>query len=398
MELGRLPTWLRLAGTLILAGVAGMFLLLLLGWLWLRTSAAGVAPELVLTASDLHLTSGEGVRTPAGIEVRGPAASGVAIVQGAIAGLDADAYDRLRLGLETEGSVPELRLIWMRADDPGVTHEISPSPDAAGGAEISLDEAPDWRGRIIAIGLVLIGQPERPALVERLVLEPSPLGLRRFLKRLSLAWHADEGWTGRSINFEYAGFRATRISLPLLVACWVGMSALLFGLMNPPWRGHRSPAPYALILLCGWLLLDARWQWVLGERLARTYAAVADAGDSGTRPPGPDADLDPFLSEIRRRLPESPARVFLVASDPGGYPAGRVRYHLLPHNSSLGRSELPPLAQVQAGDYLLLLSTETGIRFDAVRGRLIGRDGSLSVERLYRLPGQGALFRIQGGH
>ena len=109
-----------------------------------------------------------------------------------------------------------------------------------------------------------------------------------------------------------------------------------------------------------------------------------------------DGEFYRFLREVRQRLPERPARLFIVSADPAGFWAGRARYHLLPHNGYAGFARLPPPDQARPGDYILILSPLPDARYDPERRMLEGGDTQLPVEMLH-LAARGALFRIRGG-
>jgi hypothetical protein len=220
--------------------------------------------------------------------------------------------------------------------------------------------------------------------------------LTRLFQAVASEWMQVDGWTGRSINFNQGAPRDALFPPVLLVALWVGFSSLLSALIAPPWRGFKSLAPYAVFLLLGWLALDLRWQWALSQRLSQTAATYAGLDQTARYLAGPDRRLYPFLREVLHHLPEPPARVFIVSADPGGANAGRVRYHLFPHNVSLPSATLPGDTKARAGDYVLLLSPMKPVRYDRDHGVLISKDGQRPADLLHAAA-QGALFRLREG-
>ena len=100
--------------------------------------------------------------------------------------------------------------------------------------------------------------------------------------------------------------------------------------------------------------------------------------------------------EVRQRLPERPARLFIVSADPQGFQAGRARYHLLPHNGYAGFSRVPHAGEARAGDYVLILSPLNGVGYNRSSQALEWQGGRLPAEMLY-VAAAGALFRVRGG-
>ncbi len=210
-------------------------------------------------------------------------------------------------------------------------------------------------------------------------------------------WTRADGWTGRSINFNQGAARDGRVPPVPVMALWIGLGSLLFALMNPPWRGFRSLLPYGLLVIAGWLPLDLMWQQDLIARLRQTASIYAGLDETERQLAGPDRALYAFLREVRGHLPDSSARVFILGADPTGSTIGRARYHLLPHNVSLGLADPPSVDQAHPGDFLLVLSPMRQVRFDRERGLLIAGNAQLPVEPVYTDNAAGELFRVRGG-
>jgi hypothetical protein len=153
--------------------------------------------------------------------------------------------------------------------------------------------------------------------------------------------------------------------------------------------------PFVALFLVSWLALDLRWQWELTGRLERTEERFAGKDETGRRQADLDGDLYRFLLEVRQRLPAKPVRLFIISADPGGFWAGRARYHLLPHNGYMDFRRPPLQGVAHAGDYVLVL-TMNEVRFNPDRQTLEWEGGGLAVERLFTAP-DGALFRVREG-
>lgn len=386
------------AGSLT-GAIAGAILggaLLALGALWLfyRSGDPLVAPQLNLSGTSLQRLSGEGEPTPGGIAIRQSGTNGIVMVQAAIQRLEAAHYRRLIWRVDGLKPEQETRLVWATDANPSAPYERILRFDRRGNGKLDLDREPDWRGRIIAIGLVVKGTLDAPILVRSLTLRPAAPTLALLLRTLVSDWTHREGWSGRSINFNYGAPRNARLPPVPMVALWVGLSALTFAFLNPSWRARRMLTPYAFLLLLGWLALDLRWQWELSQRLRQTAASYAGLDETGRQQAGPDRKLYPFLQAVLRHLPPPSARVFILSQDPGGANAGRVRYRLLPHNAYLSAT-LPDKANLRPDDYLLILSPLREVRHDRERHLLISGATQLPAELLYAAD-QGALYRFAG--
>lgn len=391
---------LRSAAWIGWAALGGALLTVLVLIVFYRAGGlADVAPPVVLAGNDLQLASGQGARTADGLEIREPGPQQITSVQGSARMVRAELYRHLFWRVDGLEPGRELRLIWTTLAEPRTVREVVLPPAGPDGGALDLSSEPRWRGRIAVVGLVLRGPIERPLAVRRLELRPPVLGVTELARLAFEEWAAFEDWSQRSINFT-AGAPLDALFPPgLMVALWVGFSVALYAVFDPPRRGGGRWRPYVVLFLLGWLVLDLRWQWDLSRRLGRTEARFAGKEGDERRLAAADGDLYQFLRDVRQRLPERPARLFVVSADPGdatSYQAGRTRYHLLPHNGFMGFA-LPPSAGVaHEGDYVLILSPLSGVRYNRERQVLEWTGGQLSAELLHAAA-LGALFRVRGG-
>ena len=381
----------------MLAASGGALLLIVaLLLFYLSGGLAQVALPVVLTGASLQLASGQGAPTAAGLEIRQPGPQELTVVRGAVRRVQATLYRRLSWQVSGLQPEHEVRLVWATLDDPRTTRERVLPPDSADGGVLDLSSEPGWQGRIIAIGLVVRGPLAQPLVVRGLELRPMPLTTGQLLRQMVEDWTTFEDWSQRSINY-IAGAPANALFPPVLMtALWIGFSAALYALFQPPRRAPGVLLPYAALFLLGWLALDLRWQWDLGQRLARTAESFAGKDETGRRLAALDGELYRFLLEVRQRLPEKPARLLIVSTDPGGFLAGRARYHLLPHNGYAGLGRLPHPGEAHAGDYVLMLTPLNDVRYDHERQLLESAGVQLPAEMLYAAA-SGALFRVKEG-
>jgi hypothetical protein len=398
-ESGRSAIQWRAVGDVALAALGGALLTVLALLLFYQTvGLAMMAPPVVWHGTDLQLVSGQGEQTPAGLVIRQPGPQGLAVAQSAVRGVRATLYHRL--SWQVEGLEPgrELRLIWATAADPQTTREKVLPPVGPEGGLLDLSAEAGWRDRIVAIGLVVSGPLPQPLIVRHLELRSVPPTNGELLRWMIADWTAFEDWSQRSINYT-AGAPLDALFPPVvIVALWVGFSSALYALyvrFVPPRQRVRGFLPYTALFLLGWLALDLRWQWDLGQRLEQTTRSFAGEDETSRRLAALDGELYRFLLEVRRRLPEEPARIFIVSNDPTGFWAGRARYHLLPHNGYAGLSRIPQPGEARAGDYVLILSPLPDVGYDPGPRVLAGPNVRWPAEMLH-VAASGALFRLRG--
>jgi hypothetical protein len=376
----------------LLSATFGLWLLLAGVYLWSDDPAR---PTMRIDAQSLQLTAGEGAQSDQGLRVERAAPNGLVLVQGAIRPFEARDYRGLGWRLDGLDATRALRVIWATAATTRKPFDrlISTAERRAG--FVDLTEDPNWEGLIVGVGLAVVGsEPEsEPLLFESLTLQPRRPALSAILPLAWNDWRRDLGWTGRSINFTDSAEGTGRIRPLIPVVVWCALAALIHLLLAPPWRGFRTWTPYGVILLVGWLVLDARWQWLLLERLDQTRALYAGLDAVERRRVGPDQGFYPFIADIRDRLGTEPARLLLVASDPAGYGANRARYHLLPHNVRL-TATLDAASGVTPGDFVLLMSPLDRTAHDRARSELVFGDWRLAVSSELSRPGLGTLFRV----
>lgn len=390
------PFWrwlLTVLGGALLA-VLALVLFYLLGGL------AVVAPPVVLPGAKLQLVSGQGKPTPTGLEIRQVGPQGWAAARGTARMASAALYRQFTWRIDGLQPGSEARLVWATAADPKTSHErVLPLAGSDEGV-LDLGTEPGWQGRIAGIGLAVRGPLSQPLVVRHLELRPVVPTVGALLRWMVEDWTTFEDWSQRSINYTSGAPLNALFPPVVMVALWVGFGAALWALFGPP---RRAPEvllplllPYAAFFLLGWLTLDVRWQWDLGQRLTQTARDFAGKNVDERRLAALDGEFYRFLREVRQRLPEQPARLFIVSADPAGFWAGRARYHLLPHNGYAGFARLPPSDAARVGDYVLILSPFAGARYDPERRMLEEENTSLAVEMLHRAD-LGALFRIRGG-
>lgn len=386
----------QIGGVALAAGGGAVATLLILLLFYQLDGLDGVASPLRVTGVQWQVAAGQGGPTAAGLEIRRPDARGWAAVQGSARMVRANLYRRL--SWQVDGLAPgrELRLIWTTQAEPRIVRERALPPAGPNGGILDLSDEPHWQGRIALIGLTTYGPLPQPLVIRRLELQPARLSSAELLRRAVEDWTSFEDWSQRSINYTSGAPRDALFPPVLIVALWVGFSAACYALLTlPRWRAEGQ-WPYAALFLLGWLALDGRWQWDLNQRLEQTRTRFAGKTEVERRLADLDGEFYRFLSEVRQRLPESPARLLIISNDPGGFWAGRARYHLLPHNGYAGLAHLPYPNQAYPGDYVLMLAPLPGVTYHAEQQVLESGAQRLPVEPLYTTQA-GSLFRVRGG-
>ena len=381
-----------------LAGALGALLLWLGIWLVLYIDVTALTPQLTFTSDRLRLAGGGEGRSGEGLQIPPPPAGKPAVVILAESGFAAREYPQLSWDIPALPANVELALAWTSDAVAGRGHTRRISAAERAGGLVNLDSDPAWQGRIVQLGLLLKGAWTTPVVVRSLSLHrqvPSPMDV---LISLWSDWTLAEPWTHRSINFHIGAARSQWLTPVTTLVLWVGTGLLVFTLLSRPIMAGRLTIGFAGLVLAAWFLLDARWQWQLGERLLATYRTYGGLTQTERAGAAPDGKIFAAVGLIKAKLPAEPGRIFIIHQENSAYLPGRIRYHLLPHASYAGLASPPHPEQVRPGDHLLVLANVTGVRYDRPGGRLVSGSGGLAVESRLEIPGFGTLYRVQGGN
>jgi hypothetical protein len=385
----------RPVGLAILALVLGALLTLgaLLGY-YLVLERHGRAESMQFGPDRLRLVLGTGEERAEGIAIDGlDPERGFAQISSSMTYLmQAQRLGELRWRIDGLHPGIEIELLWI--DQFRQFHRVPLEHAGGSRGRLLLADTPDWQGVITGIGLLVANPTDEPLVVRELVLRPVLPDSTELLDQLWQQWTAVEGWRGYSEHLIVGG-AGVLIGPTPVAALWVGSSLLVYLLLGGWRRSYRLLTPLGLVVLAGWLALDLRWQWTLGEQLETSLEQLAGQ-DLDDKLRSYDDDLIDLINAVRPLLPEQPARIFLISNDVGGYRHGRARYHLIPHNV-YGFSANPPLPRwTRPGDYLLALLPLEGISYRQIPGNqaLLWENNELPVELLLA-EHKGLLFRIR---
>lgn len=273
-----------------------------------------------------------------------------------------------------------------------------PWPGERAGA-IDLTRLPQWRGTITEIGfseyanpqLVPPDAPFQPfTLVGASLQQPS---WSNALNVLAADWFGYRSWQQSSIN-SLAQDAVVGVRPLLLVVAMgaLGSALLLWLLARVRWR--RS---LMLVLVLAWLVLDAHWLGVLGERHVQTRAWYAGKPWPQRQRLQADRELVQRAAAVKRALAGEPRGRHVLVWAPTQFARGRLGYHLRPLNvRSLSTGKLSGLAP---GSVLLVDDAADAWQYDAASGVLtsgqrhayvqpLWRDGAFSLYRIGVVPGE----------
>lgn len=261
------------------------------------------------------------------------------------------------------------------------------------GAMIDLDDVAQWHGTITEIGfseypnpqLVPPGVSFQPfTLVGASLQQPS---WSSALHVLASNWFGYTTWQQSSINsLSNAAGKGGRPLLLVLAIGALGSVLLLWLLARIPLR--RS---LIVVLVLAWLVMDAHWLGVLGERHAQTRAMYAGTPGPQRQELQADRALVQAAAAVKRALAGEPQGRHVLVWAPTPFARGRLGYHLRPLNvHNLPAGSLSALAS----GAVLLIDDDSGVwHYDAGTGVLSSDQRRAKVQLLWRA-GKFGLYRI----
>jgi hypothetical protein len=218
---------------------------------------------------------------------------------------------------------------------------------------IDLRSEPEWTGTVVELGFMFRELGEQSLDIRDVWLGINTADSQ--LQRHGNQWFQPEPWTQRSINFRIGGAAEQSIYLPVLLATWI-VTALLLGAVLL--RGDRAAGlrAAALVLLCGWMILDARWtfnRWALAdEAFADLMVSERDRLEDSI-----DGGLAVFADALKAEyIHASPGRILILndGTVPDFYEF-KIKYFLLPYASGQGSAQVRG-ESLQNIEYVIVLS------------------------------------------
>ena len=348
--------YLLTSAVLLIAGLAV--------WQLGQPSAQTDAAPLALTAKDLVVVAGSGIRAEEGVQVTPASGSNQAII--AFARHDFTAEDYPYLQYHLTGSSPDTRiaLYWRSEREPEVTR-FTELPAAS--SVVSLEQNRYWNGRLTHLGLSI----QRPAQEPPLGIADirfSPPSTLLLLKSMLSSWTGFEGWRHSSINFVFNSAPNPPLSPVLAAACWMLLALFLYGVKTLFFQagGNKhwcAPTLIALVLV-PWLLLHARWQSNLLIQLTHTYHQFGGKNEEERHLAAEDSNIYRYAAHLKQEvLPPHPVRMFLLRNEARDYSRLKLQYYLLPHNI-YNYGQYPMKHYLHEGDYILTMGEIPGLGYD----------------------------------
>lgn len=344
--------------------------------------------------ADLALARGSGTVSGDELVVTAVDPSGIAIVS-VSSNLRAADFPAISWIATDIAEDAEVRLVWRTNVHPQRLNSAAITVTAGQPMPSMLAADKAWIGQVTGLALTIRTSLDKPIRIRGVVARP--MGAMEILRDRAREWLAFEEWTGSSINTVVGGVDVQDLPLPpLAAAACAAASALLLALRR--WRPRPVPEITAGLVLAlfamAWLVLDARWTWNLIRQEQVTVRAYGGLTATEKHLAAEDGALFAFVERARRVMPETPARVFVVAG--AAYFRGRAAYHLYPHRVYTDRinGTMPPASALRPGDWLVDFESRA-IAYDAVSGRLRwSGDQTIAAEPRLVLPGA-ALFLVR---
>tara|TARA_R110000823_G_scaffold144958_5_gene275103 strand:+ start:24699 stop:25841 length:1143 start_codon:yes stop_codon:yes gene_type:complete len=365
----------------------------ILGWLFQpdakQADAKQAAHHLQIDSS--HMLAGSATPTNDGVAIM-PNEQGIVWINLPLQPDSTARYRYLHLAFTRFPADLKTTLGWQRPDSGEFQREeLETLPRES--LWLSLAESSAWQGPVTSLQLIFNTRLQEPIVIADMSLHPASRRLQ--LLALYSDWTSGTPWRNASIN-SYSG--VTQFS-PMYPAPLAGMllllSLLAFGVLHLL-RNGWAPVDWravGLIFLVCWISIDSVWQIKLFKQVADTQRQFAGKNTHEKLSVGPDAELYQFISEARKLIEPSTARVFVGSND--DYSGLRSAYYLYPFNVywELRGKELPRPNMLRSGDYVVLIQP-ANTRVDLKRELIRSNRGVIAADLL--LDDQGKrLLRVQ---
>ena len=312
----------------------------------LTTFPGGSGTPRAFTPADMRVVAGT---APLQGDARRVASyqESIALLSSGPVDMDTAEYGLLRV--RTDGPNPNHATFFWRSDrgESGLhTLEIS----GRGTRWINLADAGNWTGRVSEVGIIFYGYGGEPLDFHGMELRPHALSSH--LGKLAHDWGEISYWSQTSAHWLPAGAQSTTIPLPLLLAAWVLITAILTLTLD-----RRNPQTVAGALLCAlvaWLVLDLRWtanSAAQAVRTIQTYPLVTATALAF----GDDENTSRLVGRAEPTIAETYKRTVIAAEDPTmRFQMLRAKYHALPAAAWVHEGPLDE-APARIGDYVLVL-------------------------------------------
>lgn len=333
-------------------GLAGALALTSLGVLAWQANNQGPkqAVKQQINTANLAFVMGSGTQNANGTRVE-EYQDGIAILSSGPTEVDADTLYLLRYKLEFDEDIVSLdqapAFFWRRADQP---REVSRMTlDTSGFVDLAQSE--DWGGQIVEYGFFFVENRGEPAEINAVTLDGDSLA--NTLRQIPDQWLSFTGWSQASSNWLPGGAYIQILHLSIVVLLIAVLGAAIAWLLVG--RKHLLQL-FALCLMAGWLILDARWLLERSWQAQLSLDKLTGLSIEERIADGHSGKYYPYLQRLlQEELGPVPTRILIIL-DPAEelYFGLRARYQLLPHAAQL-RPSIPFGHPLTTLDYVLFL-------------------------------------------
>jgi hypothetical protein len=235
-----------------------------------------------------------------------------------------------------------------------------------------------WAGTASSLEFGFLTLPgNEVSLLEAHVYQP---GLSDQLAELIDNWTLFRNWRPVDVNVYTGTSEFSRGLYPAPV--FAGITLLCMILYVILRRRQTRWQAMAILVFCGWLALDALWQWRLWQQVSDTREQYAGLDSQQKMLASQDAPFVKFAQASQALITRPDARIFIAGSS--DYQTMTTTYYLAPGNTFWHRNgpELPDASHLQAGDYIVLFRA-TELNYQPSAQTLLLEDGSaLQVREL----------------
>jgi hypothetical protein len=324
--------------------------LLVVAYLYANTAGSNATPRQFSAKKMQIVVGGGGLQNGVGIIQQFK--NGIAIVSSGPIELNADTLGTLMV--ETGGTNSRnAGFFWRRQNDTANVESVALS--TVGEQIIDLSQNPVWQGTITELGLIFYQDQANAAQLHSLQLAPKTPGTE-----MNKAWHdwtQFEPWSQASAHWIAGGARNTRLSLPLLMTCWLALTLALYLLQSSIVPSKKIPTlALALCLLAGWILLDVRWSINSIRQNTETLTYFQAKEPFSFLDLADDRKIAQLVHEAKQHMSNNNQQVLIFSADPKmRFHMFRAKYQLLPTPGLVYEGDIANLPK-RVSDYILMLN------------------------------------------
>lgn len=282
----------------------------------------------------------------------------------------------------------QIFIIWRTGDSEQIHQQGFPSMGKPQ-PSFNMEGIAGWTGTASALQFGFLTPPgTEVSLLEAQVYEPA---LRDELEELIENWTQFRNWRPVDVNVYTGTSEFSRGPYPAPVLAGLTLLLMvLYGIL----RGRQTRwQTMAMLVFCGWLSLDALWQWRLWQQVSETRKQYAGLDSQQKMLASEDAPFVKFAQASQALITRPDARIFIAGSS--DYQTMATTYYLSPGNTFWHRKgpELPNASHLQAGDYIVLFRV-TELNYQPSAQTLLLKDGSALQVRELLADRVGALLEV----